>query len=147
MRRRRDGRRVDDLHPAGVDWHDAHWLAAALVVLVLSIVDAFMTITLLRHGAVEVNPLMAPLLTGGGPAFAYWKVGLTAFGVVVLTAFARLRLFRKIPVGLILYALGTGYIVLVAYEFQMLQRYNAELVSHWLTVPLQLAQVISIEYP
>jgi hypothetical protein len=138
MRRRRDGRRGDELHPAGVDWHDAHWLGAALVVLVLSIVDAFMTINLMRHGAVEVNPLMAPLLAGSGPAFAYWKVGLTAFGVVVLTAFARLRLFRWIPVGLVLYAMGAGYIVLVAYEFQMLQRYKAELVSYWLAVPLQL---------
>jgi hypothetical protein len=105
---------------------------------VLSVVDAFMTITLLRHGAVEANPFMAPLLAGSGPAFAYWKVGLTAFGVVVLTAFARMRLFRTIPVGLVLYALGAGYIVLVAYEFQMLQRYKAELVSYWLAVPLQL---------
>jgi hypothetical protein len=59
--------------------------------------------------------------------------------VVLLTAFARLRLFRTIPVGLVLYALGAGYIVLVAYEFQMLQRYKAELVSYWLAVPLQLA--------
>jgi hypothetical protein len=138
MRRRREGRRADERHPAGVDWHDAHWLAAALIVLVLSVVDAFMTITLLRHGAVEANPLMAQLLAGGGPDFAYWKVGLTAFGVVVLTAFSRLRLFRTIPVGLVLYALGAGYIVLVAYEFQMLQRYKAQLVSYWLAVPLQL---------
>jgi hypothetical protein len=139
MRRRREGRRAGDQHAAGLDRHDAHWLGAALVVLLLSIFDAFMTITLLHHGAIEANPLMAPLLQGGGAAFAYWKVGLTAFGVLVLTNFARFRLFRIIPVGLVLYLMGAGYIVLIAYEFQMLQRYDAELVSHWLAVPLQLA--------
>jgi hypothetical protein len=139
MRRRRDGRRVDDQHAAGLDWHDAHWLGAALVVLLLSILDAFMTITLMNHGAVEANPLMAPLVQGGSAAFAYWKVGLTAAGVLVLTAFARFRLFRIIPVGLVLYLLGAGYMVLIVYEFQMLGRYEAELVSYWRAVPLQLA--------
>jgi hypothetical protein len=139
MRRRRSGRRDGDLHVAGIDWHDAHWLAAALVVLLLSVFDAFMTITLLRHGAVEANPLMAPLLAAEGPAFAYWKVGLTAFGVIVLTVFARVRLFRVIPVGLVLYMVGIGYIVLVVYEFQMLQTYQTGLVSYWRAIPLQLS--------
>jgi hypothetical protein len=139
MRRRREGRRAGEQHAAGLDWHDAHWLGAALVVLLLSIFDAFMTITLMNHGAIEANPLMAPLLHGDAPAFAYWKVGLTAFGVLVLTAFARFRLFRIVPVGLVLYLLGAGYIVLIAYEFHMLNRIEAELVSYWRAVPLQLA--------
>jgi hypothetical protein len=136
MRRRRAGRRVGDQHAAGIDWHDAHWLAAALMVLLLSVFDAFLTITLMRHGAVEANPFMAPLLSAGGPSFAYWKVGLTAFGVIVLTLFARIRLFRVIPVGLVLYLLGIGYAVLVAYELLMLHRYQSELVSYWPAIPL-----------
>jgi hypothetical protein len=138
MRRRRSGRRATDHHTYTIDWHDAHWLGAALLVLLLSIGDAFMTITLLNHGAIEANPLMARLLAADGPAFAYWKVGLTAFGVIVLTAFARFRLFRTIPVGLVLYLMGAGYIVLITYEFQMLQRYQEELVSYWSAIPLQL---------
>src|SRR5690606_17280324 len=121
------------------DWHDAHWLGAALVVLLLSIADAFMTLTLLRHGAQEANPLMAPLLLGGGPAFAYWKVGLTAFGVVVLTALARLRLFGVVPVGGILYVVAAGYVALLVYELRLLDHYGTDLVSYWLSVPLQLA--------
>jgi hypothetical protein len=137
MRRRRTGRRADDMHAAGLDWHDAHWLGAALVVLLLSIVDAILTITLMKHGAIEVNPLMARLLSAEGPAFAYWKVGLTAFGVVVLTAFARFRLFGVIPVGWLLYLAGAGYIMLVIYEFEMLHRYSGELISYCLPIPLQ----------
>jgi Domain of unknown function (DUF5658) len=137
MRRRRAGRRASDEYAAGLDWHDAHWLGAALAVLLLSVADAFMTITLMRHGAIEANPLMAGLLAADGPAFAYWKVGLTAFGVLVLTAFARIRLFGLIPVGWLLYLTAAGYMVLLAYEYNMLQRYTGQLVSHWLPVPLQ----------
>jgi len=137
MRRRRAGRRSSDAHAAGVDWHDAHWLVAALLVMLLSVVDAFMTITLMRHGAEEANPLMAPLLAADGSAFAYWKLGLTAFGVLVLTAFARLRLFGIIPVGLVLYLAAAGYVVLIAYEYRMLQRYEAQRVSYWQALPLQ----------
>jgi hypothetical protein len=138
-RRRREGRREGDQLAAGLDWHNAHWLGAAVVVLLLSIFDAFMTITLMNHGAIEANPFMAPLLQGDGPAFAYWKVGLTASGLLVLTAFARFRLFRVIPAGVVLYLLAAGYIVLIAYEFQLLHRYEAELVSYWRALPLQLA--------
>lgn len=137
MRRRRGGRRVDDMHAAGLDWHDAHWLGAALVVLLLSILDAFMTITLLKHGAIEANPFMARLLASEGPAFAYWKVGLTVFGVLILTMFARVRLFGVIPVGWILYLAGAGYVALIAYEYDMLQRYTDQHISYWLAVPLQ----------
>jgi hypothetical protein len=139
MRRRRTGRRVGEMLAAGRDWHDAHWLGPALLVLLLSITDAFMTLTLMRHGAEEINPIMAPLLEGDSPAFAYWKVGLTAFGVLMLTTFARFRLFRVIPVGGILYAASAGYIVLVAYELHLLNEYSPDAISYWLRVPLQLA--------
>ena len=125
------------MHAAGLDWHDAHWLGAALVVLLLSVTDAFMTITLMKHGAIETNPLMAKLLDGDGAAFAYWKVGLTAFGVLVLTAFARFRLFRVIPVGWLLYLAAAGYVLLIVYEYNMLQRYSGELISYCFPIPLQ----------
>ncbi len=126
------------MHAAGRDWHDARWLVPALLVLLLSITDAFMTLTLMRHGAHEANPLMAPLLAAEGRSFAYWKVGLTAFGVLVLTAFARFRLFRVVPVGWILYMASAGYIALVAYELWLLNNHAQDAISYWLRVPLQL---------
>jgi Domain of unknown function (DUF5658) len=139
MRRRFGGRRGDDMHLAGLDWHDAHWLGAAVLVILLSITDAFMTLTLMRHGAQEVNPMMAPLIAGGGPAFAYWKLGLTIFGVFVLVALARVRLFGFIPTGWFLYLAAVGYIVLVAYEWYLLHHHATDDVSYWRAVPLHLA--------
>jgi Domain of unknown function (DUF5658) len=139
FRRRRTERRLEDTHAAGLDWHAPHWLGVAVAVLLLSIADAFMTLTLMRHGAEEANPLMAPLISGGGPAFAYWKLGLTAFGVVVLTILARVRLFRVVPAGCVLYLILAGYICLVVYEWQLLHHYGTDFISYWGPVPLQLA--------
>jgi len=60
-------------------------------ILLLCAADAILTLTLISHGAVELNPLMAPLVKGSGHSFAYWKMGLIAMGVVVLTLLARVR--------------------------------------------------------
>jgi hypothetical protein len=135
-RRRRGGRRSHDAHPAGRDWHAAHWLGVAVLLLLLSFADAILTLTLMRHGAVEANPLMAPLIEGGGPAFAYWKLGLTAAGVVVLTALAHIRLFGWMPTGCVLYLVLLGYVCLIAYEWQLLHHYGTSVVYSGAAVPL-----------
>jgi hypothetical protein len=108
------------------------------MVLILSITDAFMTLTLMRHGATEANPLMAPLIASGSPAFAYWKLGLTAAGVLVLTALAHIRLFGVIRASWLLYLALAGYVVLVAYEWQLLDHLGATFISYQPAVPLQL---------
>jgi hypothetical protein len=102
------------------DWFHPQWLAVGLVVLLLSLADAMLTLTLISHGASEVNPLMDPLVRGSGHGFAYWKIGLTAMGVVILTVLARLRVWGR-NVGNVLYVVMAGYIVLVIYELFLLR--------------------------
>jgi hypothetical protein len=136
MRRRRGGRRNGDAHPAGIDWHDAHWLGAAVLVILLCIVDALLTLTLMKHGAREVNPFMEPLVAGGSHGFAYWKLGLTIAGVVVLVVLARSRLFGLVPAGVLLYLILAMYIVLVGYEWWLLTEGESGFVSYWMAIPL-----------
>ncbi len=69
------------------------WVWSSLILL-LSIADALFTLTLLQHGASEANPLMAPLVTGSGHGFAFWKVGLTTTGVCGAGAFVKVPPFR-----------------------------------------------------
>src|SRR5271170_7464590 len=62
-RRRLPPRRLDDFRFHSLDWHSAHLLAVAIGILLLSVVDAFLTLVLLQGGAVaEVNPIMAALI-------------------------------------------------------------------------------------
>lgn len=119
-RRRIAPRRSGERHAAVTDWHHPQWLAVGIGVLLLSLTDAILTLTLISHGATEVNPFMAPLVTGSGHGFAFWKMGLTAMGVVVLTVLARLRV-RGQAVGGVLYLTLVGYGVLVGYELFLLR--------------------------
>jgi hypothetical protein len=119
--RRRGPRRSGEAGFASTDWYHSRWLTASVLILLLCVADALLTLTLLAHGALEVNPLMAWLLTTDPLAFATIKFALTGAGVVFLTAAARVRAFGHLPVGAILYAVLIGYAVLVAYELFLLQ--------------------------
>jgi hypothetical protein len=121
--RRRNPRRGGERHIAALDWHPARWFGVALTVLLLSVADAFLTLTLINLGAEEVNPFMEPLVTGGsGRSFAVWKLALTSVGVITLTLLARMHAFGRIPVAAILYTVLAGYIVLVGYELWLLEQ-------------------------
>lgn len=119
-RRRRAPRRNVESHAVVTDWFEAHWLAVVILILLLCSADAILTLMLISRGAVEINPFMVPLVHGSGHAFAYWKFGLTAFGVILLTLLARLKAFGR-AVGTLLYVVLGLYAVLVGYELVLLR--------------------------
>jgi hypothetical protein len=118
--RRRGPRRAGDRTVSAVDWHDPQWLAIALLIVLFSCSDAFLTLVLVEHGALEMNPLMATLLGGSAAAFAGVKIALTAAGVLLLTQLARIRAFGRIPVGAVLYLVLALYGALLIYELRLL---------------------------
>jgi hypothetical protein len=119
--RRRSARRTDARSLRDLDWHHPQWLAVAMLIVLLSCVDAALTLSLISHGAYEVNPIMAPIVGGSALVFTLIKVGLTAGGVVLLTVTARMRAFGKIPVSFLLYGLLLGYGTLIVYELRLLE--------------------------
>ena len=92
-----------------------------MLIVLLSCVDTVLTLTLLEHGAYEVNPIMAPIVGGSTLIFTLVKVTLTAGGVVLLTLAARMKAFGKIPVGFLLYAVLIAYGCLIVYELRLLE--------------------------
>jgi hypothetical protein len=125
--RRRNPRRDREQHPIAVDWHRSHWLGVVILILLLSLADALFTLTLMEHGAREANPFMALLVSGSGRWFAFWKVGLTTAGMVVLVLLSRYRLVGWLRVGVLLYVVLALYVALIAYEWSMLHRIGATL--------------------
>ena len=83
--RRRSARRAGGLRLGGVDWHEPRWLAVAILIILFSTTDAFLTLRLIDHGAYEVNPIMRHLVGSSASLFAVTKIGLTIVGVVLLT--------------------------------------------------------------
>ena len=118
--RRRAGRRAEDRFYPVIDWHEPRLLIPALIIFFLSVADAFLTLTLIHHGAVEANPVMAALLGLDVRGFAGFKLLVTALGTLVLVACARMRMFRRLPGEVFLYLIAAGYVVLIAHELRML---------------------------
>jgi hypothetical protein len=119
--RRRSPRRDNETNVAAVDWHHPQWLGVATLIVLLSCIDAFLTLMLIDRGAYEANPLMAPLVASSPLAFTLVKVGLTGGGVVILTVVARMRVFRRIPISALLYLLLAAYALLITYEARLLK--------------------------
>jgi hypothetical protein len=119
-RRRLAPRRTHERHAVVTDWFHPQWLGVGILILLLCCADAVLTLTLINHGAYELNPVMAPLLEGTGREFALVKFGLTAVGIVLLTVLARLRVFGR-SVGYLLYLILAGYLALVGYELFLLR--------------------------
>jgi hypothetical protein len=117
--RRRAVRRTEEQH-LPIDWHEPYLLFVAIMILLLSTADAFLTLTLLTKGAHEANPFLAYLLEDHPGLFAAVKMGLTGLGVVVLVAMARATVFRRIRVGVFLNWFMLGYMGLIAYEWWLL---------------------------
>jgi hypothetical protein len=120
-RRRRPPRRMNDSRYHSLDWHSAHLLAVSIGILLLSVGDAVLTLTLMSYGAVEVNPVMAVLVDGSPAVFASLKMAMTGISVMLLVLLARYRFMRVVRVELILYGALAAYTILVVHEFGMLQ--------------------------
>ena len=123
LARRRDPRRGDTVRPGSIDWHAPQWFAAALIVLLLSMADTFLTLVLVQHGAIEINPLMAPLVVGGGRSFAYLKLALTAAAVTILVALTRVPAFGRLLAGPILVGTALLYALLISYELWLVEQF------------------------
>jgi hypothetical protein len=119
-RRRRAGRRTDDGRFQPTDWHGAHLWAVSLSILILSVVDAFLTLTLMSGGAVELNPVMAALMGHDIGVFAVLKIAMTGSSVMLMVFLARYRFMRVIRVELLLYGVLLTYLFLVGHEMAML---------------------------
>ena len=119
-RRRRPRRHGDDV--LFLDWHHPWLFFLSVGTMILSAVDAFITIELLNRGMFEANPAMAWVLQYGTNAFAASKLSLTGLGILTLVYLGKARFLDRVRAGLFLTAFFSGYACLVCYEtVQLLQ--------------------------
>lgn len=85
--------------------------------MLMSCLDAFLTLQLLDRGAIEINPVMAAVIGRSALSFAVSKFVLTGLGVLALVFLSRARFMNRIRTGLILTFFFSVYSVLVCYEF------------------------------
>jgi hypothetical protein len=115
--RRRDSRRAADADPLFTDWHHPWLFFLATGIMIMSCLDAFLTLQLIERGAYEANPVMAAVMAQGVASFAMTKMALTGVGILALVFLARVMFFNRLRTGLILTSFFSFYAVLICYEF------------------------------
>ena len=93
--RRVNSRRVDDGGRAIIfDRYHQNLFLAITTILILSILDAVLTLVVIQRGATELNPVMAYFLEHGTLAFIVAKYVLTSIGVLILLIFKNVFLTK-----------------------------------------------------
>ena len=110
----------DDGRFQAIDWHGAHLWAVSIGILILSVADAFLTVTLVSGGAVEVNPFMAAVMGQNIAVFAILKIAMTGVSVMLMVFLARYRFMRVMRVEMLLYGVLVTYLLLIGHEMNML---------------------------
>jgi hypothetical protein len=83
-RRRSVRRKMDRRRLVILDYYHPPLMISILLILVLSIADAVLTLFLLDHGAVELNPVMAYFIQLGKGMFILAKYLFTAASVLIV---------------------------------------------------------------
>lgn len=120
--RRRDTRRGDEGEVLFLDWHHPWLFFLAVGTMLMSVMDAFMTLQLLDRGMVEANPVMAAALGQGTTFFAVSKMLMTGTSILALVFLAKARFLNRFRAGLMLTVFFSVYACLICYEFVFLLR-------------------------
>ena len=115
--RRHSLRRVQDAEILFLDWHHPWLFFLSVGTMLLSCVDAFLTLQLLERGMYEANPFMAAMLGRGTTAFAATKLAITGTSILILVFLAKSRFMNRMRTGLFLTIFFSVYACLVCYEF------------------------------
>ena len=102
--------------------HYSPWLFIIIVsILILCVIDAFLTLFLLNHGAYETNPVMVFFLKFGPSTFFISKYLLTIIPVIILLMFRNtvVRLI-KLSARSVLYFIVVFYLAVVGWELYLI---------------------------
>lgn len=121
-RRRVVQRQACDVSGYIIDTHESWLLLFTLGALVLCVVDAFLTIVLLQHGAFEANPFMAYLLEINISLFFWVKFTITFSSLMALLIFKNFTIFKYLNGYYLIVITFSIYMCLIRYEFIMLEQ-------------------------
>ena len=92
-----------------------------VIILILSVVDALLTMMLIRNGAVELNPVMAYYLDIGPQVFLAVKYALTSLSVFILLVYGSVA-FRgaQIHIRSVFPLIITAFVSVVVWEIYLM---------------------------
>lgn len=113
---RRHSSRRDQDDDIFIDWHHPWVFAMAVGTMLLSVLDAYLTLQLIELGMYEANPVMASMMGHSTIAFTASKMFMTAVGILALAFLARATVLRRFKTSQFLTLMFSTYLCLVCYE-------------------------------
>jgi hypothetical protein len=125
FQRRRSLRRAQDrTRLMLLDHYPLPLMITAAVLLLLSLIDGVLTLVLVKHGAVELNPVMAPLIAAGPAYFMTGKYGLTVTALLIIIVLNQAVFgVLRIRVRSLLYFFITLFAMVVAWQIFLIVRF------------------------
>ena len=122
-RRKTTRRKADKKQYIFVDRYNSRLLAPLLLLLILGILDAYLTLILVKyHGMTEANPIMALCLAGGEISFIIQKFLITVVTVLIFCLCSNFFIARLSLVSSIMI-----YLAVVLYELDFIYKFSASL--------------------
>ncbi|MDJ0927269.1 MAG: DUF5658 family protein [Gammaproteobacteria bacterium] len=118
--RRRLGRRDGDEHRIFLDWHEPRVLYLSLAILLMSGLDALLTLNILNAGGEELNGIMDWLIKTDPAWFVMAKLAITGLGVTLLVVAVNRHFFGVVRVIRIMEIICFGYVALMVWEISLL---------------------------
>jgi len=118
--RRASERRSDWGELDYVDCYPSHLMLCIIAILILSCLDAHLTLNILSRGGEELNWFMLAVLNESVEKFVGVKLALTGLAVIMLVIHHNMQCLWKFRVRHMLYLTLAGYISLIGYEILLL---------------------------
>jgi hypothetical protein len=100
-----------------IDSYSSKTFAMILLIILLSIADAYLTLHLVNRGAIELNPIMAFYLDRGPLAFFGMKYLLTCAAVILILSAINVPLFGTRIQGKAMFTVSlAAFALVVQYE-------------------------------
>lgn len=107
--------------PEYADRYAGNLVLCAIGILILSALDAFLTLNILANGGEELNWFMAVLIEESAGKFVALKLALTSMALILLIVHHNVRLIRRVRVRHIKYLTLAAYSTLIGYELYLLE--------------------------
>lgn len=112
-------RELDRQRYVFVDWYSPQLLITLLCLLILSLLDAYFTLTLIReHGVAEANPIMAFYLECSDISFITGKFLFTAVSIFIFCLYSNFFITKvSLASSLVIYLVVILYELNIMYKF------------------------------
>jgi len=122
--RRKAIRRQEDRGKAFlVDQYQQSLFGIIALILFFSVIDALLTLFLINHGAIEVNPIMAFYLNLGPYVFLGVKYGLTSVGLLILLVFRDMFLRPlQMKTGMFFYVILAAFVGVISWQIFLIHK-------------------------